>query len=1102
MRTRIWAGGAVLAGAVALAMLPFVATAGTAPGAAGTGAAGTGAAVAKPVATGTSVRTVTLITGDRVTVLTDRDRATSVARVAPGKGRTGITFITAQAAGRRLVIPSDVLSLLRAGRIDMRLFDVDKLLEFGYDDRRKDLPLIVTGDPAATRSRASGLRGASAIRAIPGGTALRAAKAEIGAVWQGLRGGLTAKGSRPPKLWLDGVRQRTLDASVPQIGAPTAWAAGYTGEGVKVAVVDTGVDATHPDLAGRVIAERDFVDDGHNRDLIGHGTHVAATIGSNGSRYRGVAPGAGLLSAKVCMEFGCPESAILAGMQWAAEQGAKVVNMSLGGPDTPEQDPLEAAVEDLTARHGILFVISAGNSGADESIGSPGSADSALTVGAVTKSDELAAFSSRGPRVGDAALKPDITAPGQDIVAARSKDTDRGQPGDTHLTLSGTSMAAPHVAGAAAILAQRHPDWTPAALKAALMGSAVPKPGLGAYAQAAGRVDVARALNQTVLAEPASVSFGRQLWPHSDDAPVTRTVTYRNLGTAAVTLELSMTGAPAGMFTLSAGSVTVPAGGTAGVTLTADTRVAGPDGYFGGHLVARAGDVSVSTPFAVDKEIEHHELTLRHRNRAGQPATDFYTMLFDPYAIRFFDVFADADSKLRLPKGKYVVLTDIVEADSSANTHLVAAELTVDRARTLTLDARSGRPISVTVPQPDAAPLAASVDATIEAPGDGGTALFTVSRDSFDGLYAGRAGGNGRNPLLTSLVSGLWAKGGVDPADSPYITMLTWREKGRAFAGLTKRVTMADLATVEAHHSAQGSTAGGVYLAANWADGAPVFLGHFAPARLPGQRLEYTNAHDGARWRRVLVEGDGTGPSGNVLDSPLARLKPGKRYVEKRNRAVYGPGFAPPVWPDLWLTRAGDTMTLVPPLLNDQLNWTGGSGFDEYRITLDLDGQRVLDEPLAGLRVVVPPGAAAYRVGAEVTRAAPNVLSTKVSCVWTFRSGTVAGDKPVPLPVSAVRFRPALDAQNTAPAGAAFEVPFEVQRHPGSAAGTVRTLTVEVSYDDGATWQDVRVTRYGQRGTAFLEHPAGAGFVSLRANATDTAGNTVSQTVIRAYRIG
>ena len=176
--------------------------------------------------------------------------------------------------------------------------------------------------------------------------------------------------------------------------------------------VDTGVDEKHPDLVGQQIAEKNFTTDPDNTDNVGHGTHVGSTVASHDSKYGGVAPGAQLIDAKVCVEFGCQESWILDGMRWAAEQGAQVVNMSLGGGDTPEIDPLEQAVNELTAQYGTLFVIAAGNSGSPGTVSSPSTAEAALSVGAVDRDDSLAFFSSKGPRVGDSGLKPEVTAPG------------------------------------------------------------------------------------------------------------------------------------------------------------------------------------------------------------------------------------------------------------------------------------------------------------------------------------------------------------------------------------------------------------------------------------------------------------------------------------------------------------------------------------------------------------------------------------------------------------------------------------------------------------------------------------------------------------------
>src|SRR5690606_29093359 len=183
---------------------------------------------------------------------------------------------------------------------------------------------------------------------------------------------------------------------------------------------------------------------------------------------------------------------------------------------------------------------SAGNDGpGDGTVTMPGTADLALTVGAVDRDDRIADFSSRGPRAGDAALKPDLTAPGVGIVAARADGTAMGQPVDEFYTAeSGTSMAAPHVTGAAALIAGARPDLDATQIKALLMGPAVPQPDLGAFAQGAGRVDVAAALDGPMVATPPSISYGDFGFPHDDRDPVARTVIYTNLGDQPQTLTL------------------------------------------------------------------------------------------------------------------------------------------------------------------------------------------------------------------------------------------------------------------------------------------------------------------------------------------------------------------------------------------------------------------------------------------------------------------------------------------------------------------------------------------------------------------------------------
>ncbi len=1074
------------------------------------------------------VVSVTLITGDRVTV---RDGA--AASVEPGPGRAGTRFVVQRVAGHLFVIPSDALGLVRAGTVDRRLFDVTALVGFGYDDRRADLPLIVTS-PVGERS-AAGVRtavaagGARVVREVPalGALAVRADKKAATRVWAGLTtGGPSARSLRGgvQRVWLDGKYRPTLDTSVAQVGAPAAWRAGLDGKGVTVAVLDTGIDATHPDLAGQVTAQRTFTEGAEDdRDRVGHGTHVASTIAgtgkASGGRYRGVAPGAKLLDGKVCVDRGCEESWILAGMAWAAaEKRADVVNMSLGGPDTPEVDPIEQAVNDLSARHGTLFVISAGNSGADASVGSPGSADAALTVGAVSKKDQLAGFSSRGPRVGDDAVKPDITAPGVEIMAARSTHSDLPTaPVEGYTSMSGTSMAAPHVAGAAAILAQQHPTWTPQQLKTTLMGSAKPAAKTGVFAQGAGRVDVARAVTQTVSSEPGSVSFGRQLWPHSDDTPVTRTLTYRNSSSRAVSLKLVVraTGpdgrpAPAGVFTLGATSVTVPAGGQAQVSLTADTRVKGPDGFYTGHVEAVAGSLRVVTPFAVHREVESYDVTFEHIERDGSPADVYDTTLIDLLRAAFYNVSRpDGTVKMRLPKGRYGLVSTIVSGDEEAGdiTMLVRTRLDVDRTQRVVLDARTGRPVSVTVPDKDAVPALVASSAIFST----GDSDFTSSAlvDRFDRLYAAQVGPTDPVKGFYSQVDTTLVKRDAQGtfANSPYSYHLTWFRQGTMLAGLQRTLAARDLATIRATYARQAEGVKG----ARSTFPVPPFDGlswaAVVPFDLPFRQTVYVNSDGGLRWDSMFEEqaprpGDHPDTVGMTYQPPKV-YQAGRTYQETWNRAVFAPTVANAKDPDEWASRTENLIAVGVPLFADGSGRAGTSTTTSTRTALYRNGTKVGEAAESYAEFTVPRAAADYRLEMSARRGAPHVLSTQEQATWTFRSGHVGGGKPSRLPLSTVRFTPPLDLHNSAPAGRLFSVPVTVDRHPGSGAQAMKSLTVEVSYDDGRTWKTVPVLKQpgSNQLAAVLEHPERAGFVSLRAKATDKAGNTVTQTVVRAYRI-
>lgn len=273
------------------------------------------------------------------------------------------------------------------------------------------------------------------------------------------------------RIWPDLPVHTMLDVSVPTVQAPRVWDAGFTGQGVTIAVVDTGIDVQHPDFQGRIADTADYTGQGAD-DNNGHGTHVASTAAGSGAasdgKYRGVAPEATIIAAKVLRGDGSgSQSDVMAGIEWAVQKGAQVINLSLGGPPTPcdGTDALSELV-DAAADTGVVVCVAAGNSGPGRStVGSPGCARKVVTVGATvsdpsTDYDEIARFSSRGPTA-DGRRKPDLALPGVGIIAARAGGTSLGDVVNDHYTsLQGTSMATPHATGIAALLLSTNPEWS------------------------------------------------------------------------------------------------------------------------------------------------------------------------------------------------------------------------------------------------------------------------------------------------------------------------------------------------------------------------------------------------------------------------------------------------------------------------------------------------------------------------------------------------------------------------------------------------------------------------------------------------------------------
>ncbi|MFJ4923816.1 S8 family serine peptidase [Streptomyces sp. NPDC088725] len=675
--------------------------------------------------------TVRLITGDRVTVAAGAD-GKRAATVRPGPGRQGVLFKTVEQDGDLTVLPSDALDLISAGTLDRQLFDVSALIAQGYDEAHTDaLPLIVSQESGATAARRDTLSALSALNddSAPSLTlesinarSLRVAGDDLGRFWKELApaagGSASARIAATPKIWLDGKVSADLDRSTGQINAPAAWDAGYQGKGVKVAVLDTGVDQTHPDLAGRVLETKDFSGSGNTNDIFGHGTHVASIVGgtgaASGGTRKGVASQAELMVGKVLGDDGYgSQSQIIEGMEWAAAEGARVVNMSLGS-ETPTDgtDPMSAAVDELTASTGTLFVVAAGNSGESgaQSIGTPGAADAALTVGAVDRDDSLAPFSSRGPRVGDKAVKPDVTAPGVDIVAAKAAGTLMGEPVDEYyVAASGTSMATPHVAGAAALLAQEHPDWQAQQLKDALISTARTVPGRLPTEQGGGRIDLAAAALGSLTATGTVALGPLQTGGTGSKAngPAGATIRYTNASKTAVSLRLTARLATTdgqkprdGAVTLGASSVQVAPGATADVPLTADASLVERGDYYG-YVTATSADGAVVLHTTVSLVVKRptHRLTVTTLDHNGK-RVDALPALWGSAGFVDYESFSPAVAEVE--EGTYQLsYTELDDAsDGQELREVVLPEVKITKDASVTLDARTTTQVEIRTPKP------------------------------------------------------------------------------------------------------------------------------------------------------------------------------------------------------------------------------------------------------------------------------------------------------------------------------------------------------------------------------------------------------------------
>jgi hypothetical protein len=422
-------------------------------------------------------------------------------------------------------------------------------------------------------------------------------------------------------VFLDKKYSVRLSESVPIIKPPETWEQielyfGFeiNGSCSKIAILDTGIDKNHPDLDDlddnpatydpKVIAEECFTDEDHTWDGYGHGTHCASIAAGTGEAsnytYVGVAPAAFLLNGKVLTDGGWGDTSwIISGIEWAVNNSADVISMSFGADINGDgTDPLSMAV-DWATDQGAICVVAAGNAGAGGmfTVGMPAVSRKAITVGATTKADEIAGFSSQGP-TSDFRLKPDVCAPGVYIVAARANGTSMGTPMNEFYTMaSGTSMSTPHVAGAAALILHAHSSWNPSMVKSALMSNAKTL-NERLWRQGAGRIDACAAVNTTLLIMEPSSSFGIL---GSGDIRNT-TVTLMNIASTSASINLSTTTFcdenETDYVSINATSLAIPAYSNASILLqVGPLDSSAPEGWYEGWLNITSVQGCIKSPY-------------------------------------------------------------------------------------------------------------------------------------------------------------------------------------------------------------------------------------------------------------------------------------------------------------------------------------------------------------------------------------------------------------------------------------------------------------------------------------------------------------------------
>jgi subtilisin family serine protease len=1084
-------------------------------------------------ADGLETQQVILVTGHELEVVSHPDGRRTVAF------EDEVEHHTMETADGFYVIPADAAGLV-PHQLDVELFNIDQLVAASEHVGDGSLPLIVAYDQAPGPSLQR--EGISVGRALPSidavATTVDGDTAQT--LFDEIAGGHTADVGRTTssgidKVWLDGVVTASLDDSVPQVGAPAAWDAGYDGSGMTVAVLDTGIDAQHPDLVGQVVAAQNFTSDESDGDEHGHGTHVAATVagtgaGSDGARP-GVAPGADLVDAKVLNAAGSGlTSWVIAGMEWAAlDQQVDVVNMSLGAGPSDGTDPLSVALDQLSADTGTVFVAAAGNLGPrDRTVATPAAADEAIAVGATWKSDFLYNGSSRGPRLGDHAIAPDLTAPGVSIVAARADGTSMGTPvDDLYTRATGTSMATPHVAGGVAILLQQHPDWGVAQIRAALVTTAQPHGSFTVYDQGGGRLDLEAAIDVPVLVTPAPLDLGYFPYPQEDVEPVGEEVTYTNLTDEPIELDLTLDvsdedgNAPAdGMLSVAPTSVTIPPFEDATVTVTVDV-MAGEHGLYGGSLVATGEDgPMLRTPVGFHNEDERYELTVRGTDANGSPAAGNSRVAVMNVEDRdtYFEsgiAFIDGVASARVPPGDYAVIGFIYTEDGEETVEVSAVadpEFTVTQDTEVVLDAQDANEITVDTPEHDTAPRLRTTLALFRQPADGPG--FSMSSSYFaDGTTFSALPTAGATSGVFEFFSRWQLADPDDPIDTPVLYDVVLPEDAVP-EDLAYSVTPNDLATVVQRFHTHDPTHAAEEFRTAWRPWMSVATTIAQPVPMPGERIDLLSPADTAWTRTLLFAPPGLPALAGRMNAPRMQYQPGSQHERSWMEQPSAPSLieGSPWHPSFPQYREGDVLELFIAEYGDaqrgHWGWSHGA-IDDIAFRVFVDDDLLAEATRARGSFELPPEPSEVRLELDTAREGLDWwrYSTRTHTAWTFQTDRPEGEEPEMVPLLLIDHDLGVDLENRAPHPGDRRGPrtieFEVRHQPDlDDPPAIADAELFTSIDDGATWQPASRLQQLEpgrfRATLSSRDTEGAD-VSLRVIANDVEGNAIEQDIIRAF---